>query len=139
MSSSMKEQGVVVPRVGLSRRIAAGLTWAFHVVVVVFLLGGWALPWPAAWWTYALGAPVVQLGWIVFSDYCWLSIVEAKLRGETLVRETEAGDEEARVFVGELIEMVFKRSVSRRVSNLISYGVLWGGFAAAVFRIYSND
>ena len=87
MSSPMREE---LPRgsgpisIGLGRRLAAQATWAFHVAVVGYILFGWALPWSAAWWVYAVGAPFVQLGWIVFNDYCWLSIIEAKLRGDLL-------------------------------------------------------
>ena len=140
MSSPMREE---LPRgsgpisIGLGRRLAAQATWAFHVAVVGYILFGWALPWSAAWWGYAVGAPFVQLGWIVFNDYCWLSIIEAKLRGEELVVVQPGGEEEARVFVAELIETVFKIKITKRTSNAISYTVLWSGFCAACWRIYS--
>ena len=100
MSSPMGEElpsGAVPISIGLGRRLAAQTTWAFHVAVVGYILLGWALPWPAAWWVYAVGAPFVQLGWIVFNDYCWLSIIEAKLRGEELVVVQPGGEEEGRV------------------------------------------
>ena len=140
MSSPMGEElpsGAVPISIGLGRRLAAQTTWAFHVAVVGYILFGWALPWSAAWWVYALGAPFVQLGWIVFNDYCWLSIIEAKLRGEELVVLQPGGEEEARVFVAELIETLFKIKITKRTSNAISYTVLWSGFCAACWRIYS--
>ena len=65
------------PPVGGLRLLGARLVWTLHIAVIAFLLGGWALPWPAAWWVYAIGAPFIQVGWIVFDDYCWLSIIEA--------------------------------------------------------------
>ena len=140
MSSPMREElpsGAVPISIGLGRRLAAQTTWAFHVAVVGYILLGWALPWPAAWWVYFVGAPFVQLGWIVFNDYCWLSIIEAKLRGEELVVVQPGGEEEARVFVAELIEKLFEIQITKRTSNAISYTVLWSGFLVACWRIYS--
>ena len=139
MAGPVSEQrpGAVDTRVSLPRRLAASTTWAIHMAVVAFLLTGWALPWPLAWWTYAVAAPFIQLGWIVFDDYCWLSIVEAKLRGESLVVRNDDGEEESRAFVGELIESITRIPVSRRVSNWISYSVLWGGFTASCIRLWN--
>ena len=74
--------------------------------------------------------------WIVFDDYCWLSLIEAKLRGEPLVEAKADGEEEQRVFVGELLESILKRPVPRWVSNAISYAVLWTGFGIACYRLY---
>jgi hypothetical protein len=121
---------------GLLRRAAARAVWALHVGVAGFLLVGWMLPWPAAWWIYPGLAPIVQIGWLVFDDYCWLSIIEARLLREPLVKSRPEGGEEARVFVGELVEKVFGLAISNRCSNWISYGVLWGGFAVAAFRLF---
>ena len=126
--------GAAAPPIGGLRRIAARFVWGLHVAVIAFLLAGWALPWPAAWWTYAIGAPFVQVGWILFDDYCWLSILEARLRREPLVKETEEGQEQ-RAFVAELLESILGRPVPKRLSNAISYGVLWGGFAIACARL----
>ena len=140
MSSPMEEElptGASPVSIGLGRRLAAQTTWAFHVAVVGYILLGWALPWPIAWWVYAIGAPIVQLGWVVFNDYCWLSIIEAKLRGEELVVVQPDGEEETRVFVAELIEKLFKIQITKRTSNAISYSVLWGGFFVSCCRIYS--
>lgn len=140
MSSTSEEQRpeTRVAAIGPHRLVAARLTWALHILVVIFLLTGWAWPWPAAWWVYAASAPLIQLGWIVFDDYCWLSIIEAKLRGESLVVPNAAGEEESRVFVGELLESILKRPVENRVSNAISYGVLWVGFVIACARLYDD-
>ncbi|MBB85208.1 MAG: hypothetical protein CL931_15480 [Deltaproteobacteria bacterium] len=126
--------GAAAPPIGGLRRIAARFVWGLHVAVIAFLLVGWALPWPAAWWTYAIGAPFVQVGWILFDDYCWLSILEARLRREPLVKETEEGQEQ-RAFVAEFLESILGRPVPKRLSNAISYGVLWGGFAIACARL----
>lgn len=119
--------------IGPLRRVAATATWALHIALV-----GWALPWPAAWWTYMLAAPFIQLGWLVFDDYCGLSIVEARLRRQPLVRTLADGEEESRLFVAELIESIIRRPVPRPISNAISYSVLWGGFAACCGRLASN-
>jgi hypothetical protein len=121
---------------GAVRRMAARGVWALHVGVAGFLLVGWMLPWAAAWWIYLLLAPIVQVGWIVFDDYCWLSIVEAKLLREPLVKTRSDGSEEARVFVGELIEKLSGVAISNRCSNWISYSILWVGFCVAAIRAF---
>lgn len=121
--------------VGGLRLWSARATWLLHVGVVGFLLTGWAWPWPLAWSIYAIAAPFIQIGWVVFDDHCWLSIIEAKLRGVPLVVETVEGDE-ARSFVGELLESILKRPVPRWLPNALSYGVLWGGFVICCWRLY---
>ena len=129
VSGSGSEPGVV-------RRMAARGVWALHAGVAGFLVVGWMLPWAAAWWIYLLLAPIVQIGWIVFDDYCWLSIVEAKLLREPLVKTRSDGSEEARVFVGELIEKLSGVAISNRCSNWISYSILWVGFCVAAIRAF---
>jgi len=139
MSNSINDPETTEESVGGVRRAVAQAVWFLHVAVMFFLLTGWAWPTPIAWWVYALGAPLIQLGWIVFNDYCWLSILEAKLRGESLMKKSAEGDEEQRVFLAEFLESILKRPVPNSVTNWISYAVLWGGFGAACFRIYHGS
>lgn len=138
MRESNRSAEIVAERsVGGVRLGAARLVWAIHVAVIAFLLSGWALPWSGAWWIYVIGAPFIQVGWIFFDDYCWLSILEAKLRRESLVKETLDGAEQ-RAFVAELLESILGRPVPKSISNGISYGVLWGGFVIACARLFAG-
>lgn len=138
MSESSQSTGIVAgPPVGGLRLGAARAIWALHVGVIAFLLAGWALPWSSAWWVYAIGAPFIQIGWIVFDDYCWLSILEAKLRREPLVRETNDGAVQ-RSFVAELIESIIGREAPSWVASAVSYFVLWGGFVIACARLWNG-
>lgn len=135
MNESSQSTGIVAgPPVGGLRLGAARAIWALHVGVVAFLLAGWALPWSSAWWVYAIGAPFIQIGWIAFDDYCWLSILEAKLRREPLVKETIDGTVQ-RSFVSELIESITGREAPSWVASSVSYFVLWGGFVIACVRL----
>lgn len=135
MNESNPSVGTVAATpVGGLRLGAARAIWALHVGVVAFLLAGWALPWSTAWWVYAIGAPFIQIGWIAFDDYCWLSILEAKLRREPLVKETVDGTVQ-RSFVSELIESITGREAPSWIASAISYVVLWGGFVIACARL----
>lgn len=120
---------------GALRRVAARIVWASHVAVVAFILAGWALPFDATALAYAVLAPIVQVGWLVFDYYCWLSIIEARLLRQPLVKPTDDGGEEKRTFVSELVEKLFGVEITNRTSNWISYAVLWGGFAVSVARL----
>ena len=138
MSESSQSMGIVAePPVGGWRLGAARAVWALHVGVIAFLLAGWALPWSSAWWVYAIGAPFIQIGWIAFDDYCWLSILEAKLRREPLVKETNEGIVH-RSFVSELIESITGREAPPWVASAVSYFVLWGGFVIACTRLWNG-
>lgn len=118
------------------RRIAADVIWVVHIAVMLFLVVGWTLPWRAAWWTYVGGAPVVLLGWRVFANTCWLSILESKLRGEPVFsREVVSGTEQSRSFVAETLSSVLRRPVSRGTAKRLSYGVLYGGFLVSAARL----
>ena len=118
------------------RRLAADALWIVHLFVMAFLTIGWALPWESAWWIYVLGAPFVVGGWQVFSDRCWLSILEAKLRGEPLsVRDLESEVEQSRSFVAETLSRMLGRPVSRRSAKSLSYGVVASGFVLAGARL----
>jgi hypothetical protein len=118
------------------RRVAADVLWLVHIGVMVFLAIGWALPWSSAWWIYCLGAPCVIGGWKVFSETCWLSILEAKLRGEPMsIRALDAEVEESRSFVAETLSRALGRPVSRRFAKTLSYGVVIGGFILSGIRL----
>lgn len=123
-------------RPGPLRRVAADATAGLHFGVMGFLCFGWALPWAEAWWTYVVVAPIVVLGWRVFADACWLSLVEARLRGEsTRVVDPDGETERARSFVAETIERVTGRTISWRLANRLSYGVVALGFVLAGLRL----
>lgn len=124
------------PDTSVVRRIAADVLWLVHIVVMVFLVIGWALPWSSAWWIYVLGAPCVIGGWKVFSETCWLSILEAKLRGESMaIRAPEADVEESRSFVAETLSSALGRPISRRFAKTLSYAVVVGGFILSGIRL----
>lgn len=118
------------------RQLAANALWLVHLGVMVFLTLGWALPWESAWWTYVVGAPFVVAGWQVFSDRCWLSILEARLRGEPLrISDLESRTEVSRSFVAETLSRMLGRPVSRRSAKTLSYGVVASGFLLAGARL----
>lgn len=132
------------PDTSVVRRIAADVLWLVHIVVMVFLVIGWALPWSSAWWIYVLGAPCVIGGWKLFSETCWLSILEAKLRGEPMAIRVADADadvdvdvdvEESRSFVAETLSSALGRPISRRFAKTLSYAVVVGGFILSGIRL----
>ena len=129
-------RAVSAPAISGPRLALARLLWLAHIAVLLFLLVGWALPWPSAWWGYAIGAPIVYVGWLVFDDHCWLSILEARLRGEPItIERADAEGPERRSFVGETIHWATGWQPSHRTANRIAYGVLWTGFLLAAWRL----
>lgn len=119
------------------RGAGASLVWGLHVGVMVFLGIGWALPGSLVCRVYVALAPIVVLGWWIFRDACWLSIVEAWLRGERwVVRELESGSEQTRSFVAETLSHFTGRPVSHRFANGLSYGAVTGGFVVSSVRLW---
>ena len=112
------------------RLLLARGVWLLHIAIVGFFLVGWTLPWREALWIVAIGAPVLQLGWWLCGDVCWLTLVEERLRG----RDSEPEDAPPN-FVAVLAERLAGRSLPVEWVNRVIYAVVWGGFAVAAARL----
>lgn len=118
------------------RLAAARLVWALHLGVTLFVLTGWLLPWSWALWTAVILYPVVQLNWLVFGNRCALTVVEERLRRGT---GTDDDDGAELHFVVGLLTRLLGRPVPRFYGDLVSYGVLWGGFTVASARLLARS
>lgn len=112
------------------RTVAAKLVWAVHLVVTVYFLVAWTLPWRWAMWSAVVGAPVMHLQWRLNDDVCVLTKLERYLRGAD---PTPRGSE--RSFIAATMERLAGRELPARCVNGVTYAVLWGGAAVAGLRL----
>ncbi len=121
-----------------ARHALARLIWALHVAIVAFFLVGWALPWRWALWTVAVGAVVLQVGWWLCNDVCWLTLLEERLKGapEAPPPGTREEAEAAPNFVSALVDRILGRPMPESRVNAVIYGIVWGGFTIAVARLW---
>ena len=118
------------------RLAAARLVWLAHTGVTGWLLLGPLLPHRAAAWALVVGNPLIHLQWRAFGDRCLLTILEERLRGATFERRAAVVDGDEPVgFVAETLSRALGRPVTHGFANVLSYGVLWAGFAIAVVRL----
>lgn len=97
-------------------RAVAGL----HIAVIVVMALGWLLPWPWAWWSVLVGGVILQTIWCLWRNQCPLTVLEARLRGESFTAK-----EQPRPFVSNLLSRVLGQAVSNRTGNCVAYGVLY--------------
>ena len=120
-------------RLGLARGI-----WLLHLSVVAFLCVGWLLPWKSVVWAAVLFVPIVQLNWCVFGNRCVLTVIEEWLRQDGAPPPVPEASEPPTHFVSDLLSKALSRPVSRAWGDVVSYAVLWGGFALGSLRLLAG-
>ena len=120
--------------------LASGI-WFLHAAVTLFLAVAWLLPWTATLWLAVLAYPLVQLNWLAFGNRCFLTVLEERLRGgkPRELPAPEADGDPPHDFVSAFLSHALGRRVPRRLSNALSYGVVWGGFAIAALRLWGRS
>lgn len=117
------------------RELLAAAVWAHHLLVFVFIAVAWALPWAWSLWLALIFYPLVQLNWWWFGNRCVLTVLEEKLRRAAPTAPPAEGKEPLH-FVQGLGSRLLGRPVSRVWADVVSYGVVWGGFTIAGLRLY---
>lgn len=124
------------------RHALAQTVWAIHLAFVVFILVAWLLPWKWALWAAVIGYPVVQINWWLFDDRCGLTVLEEWLRspqaGTARLQAAAAEEEEPLHFIAHLGERLLGRPMPRETADVLSYAVVWGGFAVASLRLVAG-
>ena len=110
--------------------------WVLHSAVIVLILTVWSLPWGWALWLGLALYPVVQLNWCVFGNRCVLTVLEERLRHPEGM--SEAGEPPLH-FVSGLLSRILGRPVSHFWGDVVSYVVVWGGFALCLTRLLDGD
>jgi hypothetical protein len=59
----------------------ADLVKWLHTSIPIYTLVGWALPWEQSWWLMLFLVPTMKIHWMTNDNICFLSTLEAKLRG----------------------------------------------------------
>lgn len=52
-----------------------------HTIIPIFTFVGWALPWEQSWWVMLFLVPTMKIHWLTNNNICFLTTLEAKLRG----------------------------------------------------------
>ncbi len=105
-----------------------------HSAIVGFFAVGWALPWAGSWWGVVVGAPIIQLNWLLLDNRCVLTIVEDRLRGPAGPAAEDAVNE-GEAFIVRLLSRLVGGPVPVWWGNALGYGVLWGSFAVSALRL----
>ena len=73
------------------RWVAAKCVRLFHLLIVIFLAFGWALPWPIAWWLHVILTIVTRVHWRFNNRTCILTSWEQQLLQNEQTEEHEEG------------------------------------------------
>jgi hypothetical protein len=83
------------------RLLAAKSVRTTHLLVMLFIMFGWALPWLTAWWIHAILTPLTRIHWRFNKRTCIFTTWEHKILQNQHVEEHEEG-----WFVKEIAELV---------------------------------
>ena len=92
-----------------------------HFVVLVFIVGGWAIPYRPALWLYLAFIPAVAVQWQFNRNSCVLNNAESWLRYGTWRAEQNA---EEGAWLMTLIRNVTGIALTRRQVDFLTYGVM---------------
>ena len=112
------------------RDALGGFCFYLHFAVLIFIVGGWAVPVPAVLYVYLAFLPLVILGWQLNKNSCILNNIESYIRHGTWRSEHNA---EEGAWLMTLIKNVTGIQLKHWQVDCITYGfmsLLWfAGFS----------
>ena len=120
----------MVSEVSLLRRSLAKATRLSHWIISFFIIIGWALPWPHAWWVYVILTPAIRLHWQFNNRTCILTTWEHSLLGIPHVESHEEG-----WFVRILLGVVYRGELSDEFVRRLMFWVMWLGTTVSALRL----
>jgi hypothetical protein len=103
------------------RDLLGNFCFYLHFVVLVFIVGGWAVPYAPALWLYLVFIPAVAVQWQFNRNSCVLNNAESWLRYGTWRSEQNA---EEGAWLMTLIRNVTGIALTYRQVDLLTYGVM---------------
>lgn len=76
------------------RDLLGNFCFYLHFAIMIFIVGGWAIPWAPVLWFYLAFLPLVALHWQINKNSCVLNNIESWLRYGTW-RSTQNAEEGA--------------------------------------------
>ena len=117
-------------QVPLLRRSLANATRLTHWLISFFIMLGWTLPWPLAWWVHVILTPLVRAHWRFNERTCILTTWEHRLLGIPLDESHEEG-----WFVHILLRLVYRGELSNEFVRRLMFWVMWLGTAISTLRL----
>lgn len=121
----------------LSTRMIVRFVQAIHILVLVFVLSGWLLPFPPWLWAHVFFIPLLILHWRTNQNQCFLTQLEARLKEDSESMMSFEGASPAGLsmpmrrpqveeghFIKSLWKKVFGRVPSDQALEAIIYGLM---------------
>ena len=115
------------------RWAAAKSVRLFHLLIVIFLAFGWALPWPIFWWIHVGLTVVTRLHWRFNNRTCILTSWEHRLLQNEHIEEHEEG-----WFIKEITEAVTGWRPSTQLTRTAMMCWSWTTVGISILRIALN-
>ena len=111
--------------------IAAKLIRFLHLLVFIFIVIGWALPWWQVWVIHVPLVIITRIHWRLNQRTCICTTWEVQLKGEELVEEHEEG-----WFVKEVFETVTGWRPSTIFTRRLMKVWMYGAMALSIVRLW---
>ncbi len=105
-----------------SREVVATGVWLVHLLLTIFMITVWMIPWKWAAWVGIFFLPLVVLHWKTNRNRCVLTLLEQRLREGNLSKLLPKAQEQ--LFIRELLRQIFGVNWSPEVVNGIIYFIL---------------
>ena len=115
------------------RWLAAKCIRLSHLLVMLFLMLGWALPWPVAWWVHAILTPLTRLHWRFNDRTCIFTTWEHKQLKNEQDEEHEEG-----WFVKEVAEALTGWRPPTQLTRNVMFVWMWSTTIISIIRIALN-
>lgn len=120
--------------VASKRDLLGHFCFAFHFVVMIYIVAGWLVPWRPALVFYTLFVPAIYMQWLVNKDTCILNNIEGFLRTGRW-RNKETNPEEG-AWLLTLATDVTGLTITAFQINVLTYSVLVLVWCLALARLF---
>ena len=115
------------------RWVAAKCVRLTHLLIVIFLAFGWALPWPIAWWIHVALTIVTRLHWRFNNRTCILTSWEHQLLQNEHIEDHEEG-----WFIKEIVEGISGWRPTTQLTRKVMMYWSWSTAFISLIRIALN-
>ena len=115
------------------RWVAAKCVRLIHLLIVIFLAFGWALPWPIAWWIHVALTIVTRLHWRFNNRTCILTSWEHQLLQNEHIEDHEEG-----WFIKEIVESISGWRPTTQLTRKVMMYWSWSTAFISIIRIALN-